>query len=190
MTTSIFWLIVCILYLIYCNYYHIYPITFFLHIFPSLFCHGTAFISYSLLAHLYYLAVFFSLPSANMALLSFSLFLQIGSFQAQRIFNSSHPSAHCFRHSIFLLYSKHRIYSSRYKRFLYTFVLLWDLQRSFMVWALGHDELIIHIPTSCMNLQSSTINPSSSMIFTDYTSHFFWLAYSLISSLYPPTWSV
>ena len=65
-------IIVCILYLIYCNYYHIYPITFFLHISPSLFCHGTAFISYSLRAHLYHLTVFFSLPSANMALLSFS----------------------------------------------------------------------------------------------------------------------
>ena len=121
MTTSIFWLIVCILYLIYCNYYQIYPIAFFLHISPSLFCHGTAFISYSLRAHLYHLAVFFSLPSANMALLSFSLFLQIDSFQAQRIFNSSHPSAHCFRYSIFLLYSNHRIYSSRYKRFFIHF---------------------------------------------------------------------
>ena len=64
--------IVSILYLIYCNYYHIYPITFFLHKSPSLFCHGTAFISYSLHAHLYHLAVFFSLLSANMVLLSFS----------------------------------------------------------------------------------------------------------------------
>ena len=63
---------VCILYLIYCNYYDMYPVTFFLHISPSLFCHGTAFILYSLRAHLYHLAVFFSLPSANMALLSFS----------------------------------------------------------------------------------------------------------------------
>ena len=43
---------VCILYLIYCNYYHIYPMTFFLHISPSLFCHGTAFISYNLRAPL------------------------------------------------------------------------------------------------------------------------------------------
>ena len=45
--------------------------TFFLHISPSLFCHGTAFISYNLRAHLYHLTVF-SLSSANMALLSFS----------------------------------------------------------------------------------------------------------------------
>ena len=64
--------IVCILYLIYCNYYHIYPITFFLHISPSLFCHDTTFISYSLHVHLYHLTVFFSFPSASMALLSFS----------------------------------------------------------------------------------------------------------------------
>ena len=64
--------VVCILYLIYCNYYHIYPMTFFLHISPSLFFHGTAFISYNLRAHLYHPTVFFSLPSANMVLLSFS----------------------------------------------------------------------------------------------------------------------
>ena len=48
--------------------------TFFPHISPSLFCHGTAFISYNLRAHLYHPTVFFSLPSANMVLLSFSCF--------------------------------------------------------------------------------------------------------------------
>ena len=65
-------LMICILYLMYCNYDHIYPLTFFLHLTPDLFCHGTAFILCSLRAHLYRLAVFFSLPSANMALLSVS----------------------------------------------------------------------------------------------------------------------
>ena len=66
--------------------YPIYPITFFLHISPSLVCHGTAFILYSLCAHLYHLAVFFSLPSANMALLSFSP--SMPSFHDKKIMNA------------------------------------------------------------------------------------------------------
>ena len=47
----------------------------------------------------------------------YQVFLQIGSFKPKgSLTDSSHPSAHCIRHSIFLLYSQHLIYSSQVKQ--------------------------------------------------------------------------
>ena len=57
-------------------------------------------------------------------------------------FNSSHPSADCSRHSnVPFLFPVPTVLVTKYKGFLCNLFLLWEKKRSFIFWALGHDEL-------------------------------------------------
>ena len=59
------------------------------------------------------------------------------------VFNSSHPSADCSRHSNVPFYSQCQLYLSQNIKGFYV-IYFCSGNRSFIFWALGHDEFLIN----------------------------------------------